>query len=79
MLSKRELLMTLPDLKTLITIDELARKYPTILGGKRIRWWWRQRNENGLKESGSIIKIERQLLIDETKFIDWLHKHKMKM
>jgi len=70
--------MTLPDLKTLITIDELARRYPTILGGGRIKWWLRQRNENGLKESGAIVKIERQLLIDETKFIDWLQKNKMK-
>jgi len=70
--------MTLPDIKNLITVAELAIRYPIILTGTRLRWWWRQRNENGLKESGAIVKIERQLLIDETKFIDWLQKNKMK-
>lgn len=78
MLSKRKLLMTLSDPRNLITIDEMARRLPTILTATRIKFWLRLRNENGLKESGAIVKIERQLLIDETKFIDWLQKNKMK-
>lgn len=71
--------MTLPDLKTLITIDELARRYPTILSIRSVRWWITDRKNNKLQESEAIIKISRKLYIDETKFIDWLHKHKMKM
>jgi len=71
--------MTLPDLKNLITVADLSKKYPTILSVGGIRGWLSQRNENGLKESGAIIKISRKLYIDETKFIDWLQTHKMKM
>jgi hypothetical protein len=71
--------MILPDLKNLITIDELARRYPTILSIRSVRWWIIDRKNNNLQESGAIIKISRKLYIDETKFIDWLHKHKMKM
>ena len=78
MLSKRKLLMTLPDLKNLITIDELSKKYPTILSIRSIRWWIIDRKNNKLQESGAIIKISRKLYIDETKFIDWLQKNKMK-
>jgi hypothetical protein len=56
----------------------MARRLPTILTATRLKFWLRLRNENGLKESGAIVKIERQLLIDENKFIDWLQKNKMK-
>jgi hypothetical protein len=71
--------MTLPDIKNLITVAELAIRYPIILSVGGIRGWLSQRNENGLKESGAIIKVSRKLYIDETKFIDWLRKHKMKI
>jgi hypothetical protein len=70
--------MTLPDLKNLITVAELAKRYPTILSVGGIRVWLRQRNENNLQESGAIIKISRKLYIDEPKFIDWLYKYKIK-
>ena len=49
--------MILPDLKNLITIDELARRYPTILSIRSVRWWIIDRKNNNLQESGAIIKI----------------------
>ncbi len=71
--------MTLPDLKNLITVEKLIEKYPVILSVGSVRWWLHQRNKNGLKDSGAIIKIEKKLFIDEVKFIDWLQKNKMKV
>ena len=43
--------MTLPDLKNLITIDELSKKYPTILSIRSIRWWIIDRKNNKLQET----------------------------
>lgn len=65
------------ELHNLITVEELAKKHPKLtIGG--IRWWLFNRDRNGLKDSGAVIKMARKLFIDETKFIDWLYKNKIK-
>ncbi len=68
--------MTPPDLNKLITAYELSAKYPK-LKMSSIRYWLEYRKDNGLQDSGAIVKISRRTYIDEAKFMDWLQKNKV--
>ena len=61
----------------LFTINDLAKKYSILTVGG-IKWWLRNRNKNGLQESGALCKVGKRLFIYEPKFIEWLQKHKLK-
>lgn len=56
---------------TLTAPNRFSQKYPDFpIGG--IRHLIFCEAENGLAESGAIIRIGRKLLIDEAKFFDWV-------
>jgi len=56
---------------TLLTVNQFTQKHPAFpIGGLRYRIF--NEKENGLADSGAIIRYGRKVLIDETKFFDWV-------
>jgi len=57
---------------TLYTIKQFVKAYPfESFGG--LRWKIFNRNRNGLAESGALIRDGGRILIDDKKYLDWLH------
>ena len=61
-----------------ITLDDLAtpnhviEHHPEILNSARLRYWLRERDNNGLVESGAVMQKGRRLLIAVPRFMKWL-------
>ena len=59
------------DAPTLLTVAQFSQKHPAFPnGGLRYRIF--NEHQNGLAESGAIIRNGRRVLIDEAKFFDWV-------
>jgi len=57
---------------TLYTIKQFVKVYPfESFGG--LRWKVFNRNRNGLAESGALIRDGGRILIDDEKYLTWLH------
>ena len=57
----------------LLTVRQFTQKHPAFpAGGIRFRIF--HAGENGLAESGAIVRVGRKVLIDETKFFAWIAK-----
>lgn len=53
------------------TVKQFCKKYPAFTeGGMRALIF--NEEENGLAEAGAIVRIGRKVLIDESKFCDWV-------
>ena len=59
----------------LFTPKKLCQKHDDALAMGGLRDWIFKENENGLAESGAIIRVGRKVLIDEDKFFEWLTSH----
>ncbi len=58
--------------KQLLTVQQLANAIPAYQGRTgSIRWQIFNSESNGLKESGSIIRHGRRILIDMDKYFSW--------
>jgi len=58
----------------LYNVKNFSAKYPYLtVGGLRYKLF--KAHENGLAESGAIVRDGRRLLIDEDKFFVWYEKH----
>lgn len=56
------------------TPRQFSEKHPAFpLGGLRHLIF--HENENGLAKSGAIIRVGGKVLIDETRFFDWVKSH----
>ena len=54
------------------TVPQFVEKHPAFtLGG--IRWQIFNEDNNGLKESGAIIRLGRKVLIDTNRYFDWVY------
>jgi len=58
-------------LNDLLTVEELAAKYPKILSIHTLRWQLRYRGTNGLAMA-CVRGLGRKLLISESRFENWL-------
>jgi len=58
----------------LVTVSQLSTAIPA-LSQAGIRWLIFTGKENGLEESGAVIRLGRRVLIDEEKFIAWVASH----
>ena len=59
------------DTPNLFTVPQFAQKHEAFpIGGLRFQIF--NENQNGLAQSGAIIRIGRRVLIDEEKFFDWV-------
>jgi len=54
------------------TVRTLAQKYPNVITEGGLRWEIFNKDSNGLKESGAILKRGRKILIDADRYFDWL-------
>jgi len=54
------------------TVKTLAQKYPNVITEGGLRWEIFNKDSNGLKESGAILKRGRKILIDTDRYFDWL-------
>ncbi|HAT50436.1 MAG: hypothetical protein HQL07_03055 [Nitrospirae bacterium] len=55
--------------KRLMPFPEFVKQCPI-----NARWAWFNRKDNGLEESGAVIRYGRRLLVNPTKFFEWLEK-----
>jgi|SaaInlStandDraft_5_1057022.scaffolds.fasta_scaffold156360_1 hypothetical protein len=57
--------------RTLLTVNQFTEKNPFATeGGLRFQIF--NANQNGLAESGAIVRIGRKVLIDEGKYFAWI-------
>ena len=59
--------------RTLLTVKQLAEKHPAFPQGG-IRWQLFNEKQNGLAESGAVIRVGRKVLIDEDRYFAWLDR-----
>ena len=62
------IIMQIPNL---YTVNQLAEKHQALTQGG-IRWDIFNEDENGLKESGAIMRHGRKVLIDEALYFSWI-------
>lgn len=55
----------------MLSVKEIARRH-TVFSEASLRWFIFMEHQNGLKQSGAVIRLGRKVLIDEEKFIAWL-------
>jgi len=59
------------DTPTFLTVVQFSQKHPAFpIGGLRFRIF--NEHQNGLANSGAIIRNGRRVLIDEAKFFEWI-------
>lgn len=57
-------------LDDLLTIEQLAERYPSFLSINTLRWQLRHRDTNGLR--AACVQLGRKLLISKTAYERWL-------
>jgi hypothetical protein len=57
-----------------LTVNQFSNKYSAFTKGS-IRFLIFNEHQNGLAESGVIVRIGRRILIDEAKFFGWVQSH----
>lgn len=53
------------------TVNQFCEKYPAFARGG-IRALVFHEDQNGLRKSGAVIRLGRKVLIDESKFFNWV-------
>ena len=59
-------------LDDLVTPNSVIRNYPEVLNQSRLRYLLREREKNGLVESGAVMQKGRRLVIAVPRFLQWL-------
>jgi hypothetical protein len=59
-------------LDDLVVPNTLIREYPEVLSSSRLRYLLRERDNNGLVESGAVMQKGRRLVIAVPRFLKWL-------
>ena len=54
----------------------LTRDYPDLFTESQINWLIKTRHNNGLAETGAILKISRKIYIKKSIFFDWFTSQK---
>ena len=59
------------EIPNLFTVNQFSQKHPEFpMGGLRYQIF--NEKDNGLADSGAIIRVGRKVLIDEVKFFNWV-------
>ena len=57
--------------REIYTVKQFVEKYPAFtLGG--MNWRIFNREKNGLKEAGAVLKVGRRVLIDADRYFEWI-------
>lgn len=62
-------------LTDIMTINEFIELHPTLMNIDRFNFYLRNRDKNGLAESGALVKIGKRYNIKYTTFSQWLYRH----
>ena len=57
--------------RKLSNVNQFSEKYPAFTSGG-LRWHIFNAKQNGLQDTGAIIRIGRSVLIDEDRFFNWI-------
>jgi len=63
--------LSAPVERKLFTVQQFSERHPFATQGA-LRFQIFHRKENGLEESGALIRVGRKILIDEEKYFEWL-------
>ena len=55
--------------------DQFQKEYQSLFSKSQIEWIIRQRENNGLNESGALMKISNRWYIHTDKFTQWFSSH----
>ena len=55
--------------------DQFQKEYESLFSKSQIEWIIRQRENNGLNESGALMKISNRWYIHTDKFTQWFISH----
>ncbi|MBT6439378.1 MAG: hypothetical protein HOK72_06695 [Flavobacteriales bacterium] len=55
--------------------DQFQKEYQSLFSKSQIEWIIRQRENNGLNESGALMKISNRWYIHTDKFTQWFISH----
>ena len=59
-------------LDDLVTVKTFASRYPDVGTEAAIRWQIHSSANNGLQESGAIVKNGKKILIDVPQYLQWI-------
>ena len=59
------------------TVRTLAQKYPDVITEGGLRWEIFNKEKNGLKDSGALLKRGRKILIDADRYFEWLYSQQV--
>ncbi len=63
--------LSAPVERKLFTVQQFSERHPFATQGA-LRFQIFHRKENGLEESGALIRVGRKILIDEEKYFQWM-------
>ena len=63
------------NLSDIIPVSQFIRLHPTLMSLDRFRFYVRRRHDNGLAESGGLVKVGKAHHVKYTEFSQWLYKH----
>jgi len=53
--------------------DMLSEEFPALLSAPQINWLLRNREHNGLKDAGAVLKVGGKLYLSREKFMQWFY------
>jgi len=56
--------------------DTIAENNPKLFTYKQLEWMLKHRMENGLSDSGAVVKVSNKLYIHLPKFLEWFLSRK---
>ncbi len=63
-------------LSDVVLPETLLEENPDLFNDSQINWLIRNREHNGLKESGAVLKVGRKLYLSRMRFHKWFYNQK---
>lgn len=60
-------------LSDVVRPEMLSEEYPKLFSAPQISWLIRNRDCNGLKDCGAVLKVGRKIYLSREKFFDWFY------
>lgn len=68
----------MPESSTIFPVKQFGTRHQKSFPTRRLRDWIDRRYENGLADSGALIKVGGRLFIDEAAFFAWVRSHRVR-
>lgn len=67
---------TSQDYSNICSPEKLVNENPDLFTQGQLNWLLKTRHQNGLTDTGAILKVSQKLYIDKSKFFDWFQNQK---